>query len=82
MTSLTTILGGLPLAVGGGETGGVLHSLGRTFVGGLSAGTVLTLAVVPLAYTIVDDLQVWFRNYFGGLQAFGGAVKIEQEIFR
>jgi len=82
MTSLTTILGCLPMAVGGGETGSVLHSLGRTFVGGLSAGTVLTLAVVPLAYTIVDDLQVWFRNYFGGLLALAGPAKVEEEISR
>lgn len=66
MTSLTTILGMLPIAVGSSE-GGVLNSLGRSLVGGLTVGTVLTLIVVPIVYTLIDDLQLWLRNYAGQL---------------
>lgn len=67
MTSLTTILGVMPLAIGASETAGALTSLGRSFVGGLTAGTLLTLCIVPLVYTIVDDIQQWCLRFMGGL---------------
>jgi hypothetical protein len=44
-----------------------LTSLGRSFVGGLTAGTLLTLCIVPLVYTIVGDIQQWFLRFMGGL---------------
>jgi HAE1 family hydrophobic/amphiphilic exporter-1 len=68
MTSLTTILGMLPIAIGSSE-GGVLNSLGRALVGGLTVGTLLTLVVVPIVYTLIDDLQSWMRSYVGQLMA-------------
>ncbi len=71
MTSLTTILGVVPLAIGAGGNASALTSLGRALVGGLTAGTALTLLVVPVAYTLVDDVQVWFRNYAGNLAQLG-----------
>ena len=46
-----------------GDTAGALTSLGRAFVGGLSMGTLLTLVVVPVAYTLVDDLQHWCSDF-------------------
>ncbi len=67
MTSLTTILGTIPLAIGGSDTSSALASLGRAFVGGLSAGTLLTLLVVPLIYTLIDDLQQWSKNFLASL---------------
>lgn len=68
MTTLTTILGVLPLAMGGptGGATGVVDGLGRGLVGGLVAGTFLTLYVVPLMYTVVDDFQAWCRDFLGG----------------
>ncbi len=71
MTTLTTILGVLPLAVTGGA-GGAMNSLGRALVGGIAAGTLLTLFVVPLAYLLIDDLRRWSANYFGSLLRLGG----------
>lgn len=67
MTALTTILGAIPLAIGGriGEPATV--SLGMSMIGGLSAGTILTLFVVPLFYSFIDDLQQWFMRFFGEL---------------
>ncbi|MFP6617630.1 MAG: efflux RND transporter permease subunit, partial [Candidatus Hydrogenedentota bacterium] len=67
MTALTTILGAIPLAIGGriGEPATV--SLGMSMIGGLSAGTVLTLFVVPLFYSFIDDLQQWIMRFFGVL---------------
>jgi HAE1 family hydrophobic/amphiphilic exporter-1 len=75
MTTLTTILGVLPLAIGSqtGGASGVVDGLGRGLVGGLIAGTLLTLYVVPLVYTLVDDLQAWCRDFFGSLIGIQGS---------
>jgi len=67
MTALTTILGCIPLAIGSGSGRDLLYSLGRALAGGLTMGTILTLFVVPLSYTLIDDLQSWIMNYFGSL---------------
>jgi HAE1 family hydrophobic/amphiphilic exporter-1 len=56
MTTLTTILGLLPLAVGANSVGDVLYfPLARTVIGGLAASTVLTLILVPCLYTLLED---------------------------
>lgn len=58
MTALTTIMGMLPMALGKANFVGMPYSgLGRTFVGGLFSSTSLTLIVVPLFYTIFDDIS-------------------------
>ncbi|MBX7255572.1 MAG: efflux RND transporter permease subunit [Candidatus Hydrogenedentes bacterium] len=69
MTALTTILGCVPLAMGGGgvETEVSFTSLGRALIGGLTSATFLTLFIVPITYTLVDDARVWLSNFFGGL---------------
>ena len=56
MTTLTTILGLLPLAGGANSVGDVLYfPLARTVIGGLAASTVLTLVLVPCLYTLLED---------------------------
>jgi HAE1 family hydrophobic/amphiphilic exporter-1 len=65
MTALTTILGCVPIAIGTGSGQDVLNSLGRALVGGLTMGTVLTLFVVPMVYSIIDDFQVYMINFLG-----------------
>jgi HAE1 family hydrophobic/amphiphilic exporter-1 len=56
MTTLTTILGLLPLAAGANSVGDVLYfPLARTVIGGLAASTVLTLVLVPCLYTLLED---------------------------
>jgi HAE1 family hydrophobic/amphiphilic exporter-1 len=56
MTTLTTILGLLPLALGRSGVGDVLYfPLARTVIGGLAASTVLTLVLVPCLYTLIED---------------------------
>jgi hydrophobic/amphiphilic exporter-1 (mainly G- bacteria), HAE1 family len=66
MTAMTTILGAVPLAIGGGVGGEVSFvSLGRALIGGLTTGTLLTLFVVPLFYSLIDDFQQWFLKFLG-----------------
>ena len=56
MTTMCTVLGMLPLAVGGNHVGDVLYyPLARTVIGGLVASTLLTLLLVPCLYTLLED---------------------------
>jgi multidrug efflux pump subunit AcrB len=52
MTTLTTLLGMLPLALGVGEGAELMQPLAVAVVGGLSVSTLLTLFVVPSAYVL------------------------------
>jgi multidrug efflux pump subunit AcrB len=66
MTSLTTALGMLPLALGIGEGTELMRPLAIAVVGGMSISTVLTLFVVPSAYIIFnragESVQRWLTG--------------------
>lgn len=53
MTTLTTVLALLPLAVGVGEGADAQAPLARAVLGGLAASTLITLVVVPAVYSLV-----------------------------
>jgi HAE1 family hydrophobic/amphiphilic exporter-1 len=57
MTSLGTVVGTLPLALGTQPGSEMYQSLGVEMVFGLSFSTLITLIVVPCMYTYFDDLQ-------------------------
>lgn len=61
MTTCTTVLGMLPLAIGGGAGGEIQASLARAVIGGLSVSTLITLVVIPSVYTGVHDLTEAIR---------------------
>lgn len=52
MTTLATILGMLPLAIGSGEGSAMWKPMGIAIIGGLTFSTVLTLIVIPIVYTL------------------------------
>ena len=63
MTTFTTICGLIPMAVGNSKMIGMPYApLGRTMMGGLLASTFLTLVIVPLFYTFLDDLRLFVRG--------------------
>jgi multidrug efflux pump subunit AcrB len=64
MTAVTTILGVLPVALGYSAGGEVRAGMGRATFGGMFASTLLTLFIVPVAYTLLDDLQMRMKNLF------------------
>ena len=58
MTALTTIGGMIPLTVSSSTSIGLSYSsFGLTLIGGMTTATLLTLLVVPVAYTLFDDLR-------------------------
>ena len=57
MTSLTSILGFLPMALDSEGGGGMMQPLAITLLGGLAVGTFLTLFVIPVIYSIVEEKQ-------------------------
>ena len=58
MTTFTTVCGLLPMALGNSNLIGIPYApLGRTLMGGLLASTFLTLLLVPICYTLLDDLR-------------------------
>jgi len=54
MTSLTTALGLLPMALGFGEGSEVRTPMAITVIGGLVVSTMLTLLVIPVVYSLMD----------------------------
>ncbi|MEM6795345.1 MAG: efflux RND transporter permease subunit [Acidobacteriota bacterium] len=54
MTSATTIMGLLPMALGLGEGAELRAPLAITVIGGLAVATVLTLIVIPVVYSLLD----------------------------
>jgi len=61
MTALTTVSGLLPMALSQPATNAFSYqSLATLVAGGLLVSTFFTLWVVPLAYTLLDDLAKWF----------------------
>lgn len=62
MTALTTILGLVPMSLGIGEGAELTQSMGVVVIGGLSLSTVLTLIIVPVMYTIFDDMSESFKR--------------------
>jgi HAE1 family hydrophobic/amphiphilic exporter-1 len=70
MTTLTTLLAMLPLAVGDAQVGGggvggggpAYFPMARAIIGGLACSGVLSLFVVPAFYEWFDDLNQWRRR--------------------
>ncbi|MEX2572986.1 MAG: efflux RND transporter permease subunit [Balneolaceae bacterium] len=62
MTTLTTVLGLLPLSFGWGAGGEIQAALARVVIGGLTASTLITLILIPVIYINVDKVLVWFRE--------------------
>jgi len=54
MTTMTTTLGLLPLALGVGEGAEIRSPMAITVIGGLVVSTLLTLIVIPVVYSMMD----------------------------
>lgn len=75
MTAISTIAGVFPVALGMGAGGGARAPMAIAVFGGMTSSTALTLFVVPVIYTLVDELtgrlRVRARRRTAGAQVPG-----------
>ncbi|MSN25446.1 MAG: AcrB/AcrD/AcrF family protein [Geobacter sp.] len=69
MTTLAMIFGMLPLFLAIGAGAEMRAPMARAVVGGLLTSTLLTLLVVPVMYTLMDDLGSWLKRKWKGKHA-------------
>jgi HAE1 family hydrophobic/amphiphilic exporter-1 len=65
MTSLATVLGLVPMALGIGEGAELQAPMARVVIGGLLASTMVTLVLVPSVYTIFEEGLEGLRRKHG-----------------
>jgi HAE1 family hydrophobic/amphiphilic exporter-1 len=73
MTTMTTLLGMMPLAIGdasvgggGGGDGPAYYPMARAIIGGLAFSAAISLLIVPMFYVWFDELNTWRRRVFSG----------------
>ena len=62
MTTLTTVLGMVPMAVGTGVGAEMWRPLGVAVIGGLTVSTILTLIYVPAMFCIFGSVGIWRKR--------------------
>jgi HAE1 family hydrophobic/amphiphilic exporter-1 len=62
MTTLAMVFGMMPLALGLGASGEQRAPMGQAVIGGVLASSLLTLVVVPVLYTYIDDALTWAKR--------------------
>ena len=62
MTTLAMVFGMVPLAFGLAEGSEQRAPMGQAVIGGIITSSLLTLVVVPVTYTYLDDLALWFKR--------------------
>lgn len=63
MTTMTTVLGMLPLSLGIGEGSEIYRGMAITVMCGLTFSTLLTLVIIPILFTIVEDFVEKIRKF-------------------
>ena len=54
ITTLTTLLGDIPMAISSGEGAEIYAPMGQAIVGGLITSTLITLILIPILYYIAE----------------------------
>ncbi|MFL6659025.1 MAG: efflux RND transporter permease subunit [Massilia sp.] len=80
MTTLAMIFGMLPMAIGMGDGGEMQAPMGRAVIGGVITSTLLTLVVVPVAYTYLDRLGKRAAKFFRGVDEPHETLDEEQKL--
>ena len=65
MTTFAMVFGMIPLALGIGEGSEQRAPMAHAVIGGIITSTLLTLVVVPVIYTYMDDFARWAQEKFG-----------------
>lgn len=78
MTTLAVVLGSLPVALEFGEGSELRSPLAWAVIGGMVWSTLLTLLVIPVTYTLLDDLRAWVGRLRAPKPA--PAAKVAEEV--
>jgi hydrophobic/amphiphilic exporter-1 (mainly G- bacteria), HAE1 family len=68
MTTLAMVFGMVPLAFGMAEGSEQRAPMGQAVIGGIITSSLLTLVVVPVIYTYLDDFATWVRRKWHGAE--------------
>ena len=75
MTTMTTVFGMIPMALGLGEGSEFYRGMAITVIFGLAFSTILTLVLIPILYSVVDSfttkMAAKLKGFFGGLKKKG-----------
>ncbi|MGL4630094.1 MAG: efflux RND transporter permease subunit [Leadbetterella sp.] len=63
MTTLAMVIGMIPLAFGTGAASAWKSGMAWVLIGGLTSSMILTIIVVPVIYTTVDNLKAFFGKF-------------------
>lgn len=80
MTTLTTLVGGLPLVISPGSGSEIYRGLGAVVIGGLFVSTVFTLVLVPLVFSLVMQMREGVLATFGRTGAAAAGMVREFEM--
>ncbi len=69
MTTLTTVLALLPLALGFGEGAEIRAPMAIAVIGGLLSSTVLTLVIIPIVYSLIEDSKTFILKIISSIWA-------------
>lgn len=75
MTTSTTVLGLIPLALGIGAGAELEAPIAVTVIGGLTLSTLLTLFVVPLMYTLMEDALTSAQRFVSRVMSGGASAR-------
>jgi HAE1 family hydrophobic/amphiphilic exporter-1 len=62
MTTLTTILGLLPLTLGFGESAALRAPIAIAVIGGMVTSTLLSLVIIPCYYESIENIVTWIKG--------------------
>jgi HAE1 family hydrophobic/amphiphilic exporter-1 len=72
MTAISTVFGMLPVALGSGDGAEWRARMGAIAIGGMASSTLLTLLVVPVAYTLVEQARA---GLFAGITRLADRIR-------
>jgi multidrug efflux pump subunit AcrB len=74
MTTIAMVAGMIPITIGLHGDSSFRAPMGAAVIGGLLASTALSLFVVPVIYTLMDDFDHWVKRLFGRAKEKSAAV--------
>jgi multidrug efflux pump subunit AcrB len=78
MTTAAMVFGMLPMALALDDGGEIQAPMGRAIIGGVITSTLLTLVVVPVLYSYLDQWAAWAKRRFGGASPSAGGAMPEE----